>query len=96
MAAVFGWTLDQVLSLTWSQFAYVSEQLEALRSRRALSEVFFGVAAALSEDYQKKLFDCSPGLLREQRPPVFDFTPELLKAAEARAQEYFARQNKER
>ena len=91
VAAVFGWTLDQVLSLTWPQFSEVSTKTEALRYRRAQCEVFFGVAAALDNDAKHNLFASTPELLRDPAAPIFTFTPEQLEKAERRAQELTAR-----
>ena len=90
VAAVFGWTLDQVLGLTWPQFSEVSTKTEALRTRRAQCEVFFGVAAALDNGAKDNLFASAPSLLREPAAPVFSFTPEQLEKAERRAQELTA------
>ena len=88
VAAVFGWTLDQVLGLTWPQFTEVSTKAEAIRCRRSLHEVFFGVAAALDSQTKNTLFASAPDLLREPAAPIFTFTQDQLERAEKRAQDY--------
>lgn len=78
-----------MLGLTWPQFVEVTAQLEKLRYRRALCEVFFGTAAVLDQRAKNNLFSCSPTLLRDAAAaPVLSFTPEELARAEARAEEY--------
>lgn len=76
------------MGLTWPQFVEISSRLTALRYRRALHEVFFGVAAALDRDSRDNLFNSTPDLLHEASAPAWAFTPEQLAEAERRAEEY--------
>lgn len=92
VAAVFGWTLPQVLGLTWPQFNEVSVRAEAIRDRRALHEVFFGVAAAIDKEAKKNLFASAPELLRDPVAPKLTFTAEQLEMADRRARELTARE----
>ena len=94
-AALFGWTLEQVLGLTWPQFNEVTTRLESLRYRRALHEVFFGTAAAIDRETKENLFKSTPGLLCEATVKL-TFTPEQLAIAEARANEYLKEKNVQR
>lgn len=82
MCAVLGWSLQQVFSLTFPQFQYISCQLHKLQYQRAKNEVFFGVAAALGgKDNRENLMASAGGFLQETEAGNMSYTQEELAAA---------------
>lgn len=93
VANAFGWTIDDVLALTWPQFEYITCNINRLQYWRAKNEVFFGVTAALGSDKNREnLFDCAGDFFIRQPEPDMSYTPEELAAAEARMAEIQRRQ----
>jgi len=87
IAHVFGWTIRQVLQLTWPQFEYISLNICRIQYWHAKNEVFFGVSAAFgSEKSKNTLFDSAGDFFIRQEPDM-SYTPEQLAAAEARMAE---------
>jgi hypothetical protein len=82
----FGWSIGQVLGLTWPQFECVTCNLYKLHYWRAKNEVFFGVGAAFGgEKSRRNLFDCAGGFVLDPGGgEAMPYTPEALAAAEAR------------
>ena len=85
ICTVLGWSLQQVLHLTWPQFDYISGQIKRLQYWRAKNEVFFGVAAAFGDKEDKRnLFDSAGDVFVEEPEPELTYTQEELAAAMAK------------
>lgn len=79
ICSVLGWSLQQVLNLTWPQFVYISCELHRLQYQRAKNEVHFGVCAALGgETNRKNLIDSAGDFFLEEKQT---YTKEDLAAA---------------
>ena len=93
--AVLGWSLGEVLSLTWPQFEYITCQLCRIQYNRAKNEVLFGAAAVLGDKTREALLKSAGDFFFDDEAPVLDFTPEQLAAAEVRMDKILAEQEKQ-
>ncbi len=88
IAHVFGWTIPQVMALTWPQFEYITYNICRLQYWHAKNEIYFGISAAFGSDKNRdNLFDCAGDFFLKAPEPDMSYTPEQLAAAEARMAE---------
>lgn len=81
IAERFGWTIGEVLSLTFPQFLSVAMKLRLLAYRRALDEVYYGVAAAFAGgEVKERLVKAAGDFLDEAKLP--EYTEEELREAQ--------------
>ena len=93
ICAVLGWSLQQVLGLTWPQFEYISCKLHRLQYQRAKNEVHFGVCAALGGSRNREnLLKSAGDFLMDEPEPELTYTQEELEAAMAKADKIAAQQ----
>ena len=82
ICSVLGWSLQQVFSLTWAQFTYISCQLYRLQYQRAKNEIHFGVCAALGgETNRQNLIDSAGGFFLDEPEQKLTYTEEDFKVA---------------
>lgn len=85
-----------MLALTWPQFEYISCQLHRLQYQRAKNEVFFGIAAALGgEKNRKNLMESAGGFVERGADDAanMSYSEEELAAAMAKIDKIIARQS---
>ena len=86
IAERFGWTIGEVLSLTFPQFLAVAMKLRRLAYRRALDEVFYGVAAAFAGgEVKERLVKDAGDFLEAVELP--EYTEEELRIAQKRMEQ---------
>lgn len=56
ICSVFGWTIEQVFSLTYRQFAYIAAQFQRIQFLKAKNESYFSICAAFGDKQTQKEF----------------------------------------
>lgn len=90
ICSLLGWSLQQVLNLTWPQFEYISLQLYRLQYQRAKNEIHFGICAAMDSKNRKTLLGIAGDLFMDEPETDLTYTKEELDAAMAKADEIAA------